>query len=730
MAYLPKRRDLKEPDPRGGRFLRPGRGPDSFKVVLPPLVILLVWLLFFLHSVHAEMGLELQDFELQTPASDATSVKIQIKKHTHGNKTLRFAVKNNTGKLLNNIYFVLFINDEKIGDVLRLEILPDALEEDIRFDLPNELTITQDTGILLRAEQHFEQQGKIKNKVIAQWSVGPASGHFNASLTAVLTIFGIMGAYLALFFHPLTQTLSKNPARLLALPLPRIRQTTWLLRLTWQLDSVLENNELHRDWLDTAIAFKGMDAVHRSDVLAKRLNAKSQPVSKELFEFIFSTSFPLNLTACTVYFPSPHLPAAEIVMRLQQDDLTEKFVLVVAPEHSQFSVLRKQGEDRTTLWIVPDSRDLTALLLSPEPVQIFVKLLSSQLAVTSLSPYQTSGGVKKESGFFGRERILTEILNREPANYLLLGGRQLGKTSLLKQIVRRYHNHPVVECHYLSLSSDNLLKPLARELSLPRKSEPEAILEALEEVPAGKRRLLLIDEADKFIRAEMDHGYPVLSRFRALSEEGRCFFILAGFWELYEAALLDYHSPLQNFAKPVIVGELENDACRRLATEPMDWLGIHYADPTLVEQIVTLTGQRANLIALACDEMLKAIGPRRVLNSEDVHQALSSAMMESALSGWTRLTSDEAEARLDRMIVYGTVQQTRFSLEEITGILQNHGMSIDPERLNQSSARLKLAFILRETEMGFEYCVPLFQQLLRKKGLDKLLESEDVRIPL
>jgi len=34
------------------------------------------------------------------------------------------------------------------------------------------------------------------------------------------------------------------------------------------------------------------------------------------------------------------------------------------------------------------------------------------------------------------------------------------------------------------------------------------------------------------VQAEMKNGYPTLSHFRSLSEEGRCYFIFAGFWDL------------------------------------------------------------------------------------------------------------------------------------------------------------------------------------------------------
>jgi predicted AAA+ superfamily ATPase len=34
--------------------------------------------------------------------------------------------------------------------------------------------------------------------------------------------------------------------------------------------------------------------------------------------------------------------------------------------------------------------------------------------------------------FFGRASLIAQVMGRDPANYLIVGGRQVGKSSLLK----------------------------------------------------------------------------------------------------------------------------------------------------------------------------------------------------------------------------------------------------------------------------------------------------------
>jgi hypothetical protein len=411
-------------------------------------------------------------------------------------------------------------------------------------------------------------------------------------------------------------------------------------------------------------------------------------------------------------FPPVNLPAQEIIMHLQRSDMAFQVTIVINVESEQQSALRSDGENPSTPIVVPNSGELTTLV-SPESIK--------KRAQTS--PYQVTEGVNKDALFFGRIQTLAQIMNREPANYLLMGGRQVGKSGVLKYIARRYQTHPKIDCHYLVLTSERLQPKLAQALGLPIKTDLETLLEELANVPNGQYRLLLIDDADLFIRQEINNDYPIIREFRSLSEEGRCFFIFAGFWDLYEAALLDYHSPLKNFGESITIGALEAEACRELATEPMATLGIRYASDELVEQIVEATGQRANLIAIVCDEMLKNLD-KRVLNQEDVTQALHSQAVQGALVGWQRLSEDKQAARLDRIIVCATVEAGEFSLSDIMQVLDEHHYAYTAEQLTQSLARLELALIIQRDKSRYRYCVPLFRKMLVEQDAKALLKLE------
>ncbi len=532
--------------------------------------------------------------------------------------------------------------------------------------------------------------------------------------------------YWHLYHNSVVRLLSKTPSCLLSIiPLENLAKTKQLLQRINCLEKVLEQNDIDISYLDNAIKFINMSNEKRYELISNKLNCKMEPsVNSEIFKLTLCSTFPLGLGSCLLYFPAKNLTANYIINKLKQEFMFSN-VIVITLKPSHQSKLHSYGKDITTRWIVPNNQELTTLLLHPEPVCIFTELLTDQLARKLISPYQTEGGITKEMVFFGREELLTRILNRDLANYLIIGGRQLGKSSFLKKIERYYENNSKVRCHYLTLFGNNLLDVLKKELRLEENVSQSVVLEKLGNIKHGNSCLLLIDESDQFIRDEMANNYPLLSFFRGLSELGNCHFIFVGFWNLYDA-VINYQSPLRNFGQSIRIGKLEADACRKLATEPMEILDIHYESEDLVEQILIATGQRANLIAITCNEMLgKLKNNQSILKQENVTNALHCEAIEIALSGWTQLTDDDKASRLDRIIVYVTVKKGRFNMKSLLGFFNKYNYVCSVPELEKSLKRLELAYIIKRDNKGiYTYCVPLFRENLLEEDLLILLKQE------
>ena len=96
--------------------------------------------------------------------------------------------------------------------------------------------------------------------------------------------------------------------------------------------------------------------------------------------------------------------------------------------------VREELSHASIFAVAPTNEDTTRMLIGPEPLAAFYAMVSSQLRSPRLSIYQTGLAVRHARSFFGRDRELSHILNRAPTNYLIVGGRQIGKSSLMLEI--------------------------------------------------------------------------------------------------------------------------------------------------------------------------------------------------------------------------------------------------------------------------------------------------------
>ncbi|MGH8658922.1 MAG: AAA family ATPase, partial [Gammaproteobacteria bacterium] len=547
---------------------------------------------------------------------------------------------------------------------------------------------------------------------------------YGAALAVMLALASRV-YYQRVYRDPTVMQISNEPAALLRLEPENLATTKKRLVRAGRLDPVLRAARVHEAWLDQAMRWDTLtSAKERCELLAERLGRRCDGPTPDpaLWTIDLGEDFPLNLQRLRLYLPPAASTAQDVLNRIgTPPEVT--VVLSVHPE--QRLALAVEGPKRGGLLVAPSAGELTALLLAENPLEALAELIARHVAVTQVSPYQTGAGVHKQSLFFGRASLIAQITGGDSANYLVVGGRQVGKSSLLKAIERHYRNNPRVECHYLVLSGEEAAGRLAEALGMPAETGFDAVLEHLHK-PRKARVVLLIDEADAFVNADREKGYATLQKLRALSEERRAQFILAGFWWLYKQSALDYQSPLKNFGRVLRVGALEEAACRALAVEPMRRMGIRWESDELLAELITKTGRRANLISIACDALLQALGlTKRTIGSEHLLTALADTRLRDELAAWGNLGVDATESRRDRIVVYATVPlANHFSLADVVKRLESHGYSPGPESLKQSLERLELAFVLGRNGPQYFYQVPLQRHLILADDTEYLMHTE------
>jgi hypothetical protein len=241
---------------------------------------------------------------------------------------------------------------------------------------------------------------------------------------------------------------------------------------------------------------------------------------------------------------------------------------------------------------------------------------------TATNPYAPTGDVPKEM-FKGRSDQLRQVTSRTGASFVY-GGRQLGKSALLRQAERNVRkNDPdrkviseVIQNIGRVTKVSALWPMLAGRLSeaevLARTAasltEPQEICRAVKEWIAGdaaRQLLILLDEADEFLNKDArDADFANVIELRNLMRDTdhRVKVVFAG---LHQTARFESLSnqPFAHMGAPIAVGPLDPQDAYILLTEPLAALGFRF--PTrLAARVIAEANNAPALIQLFADALL------------------------------------------------------------------------------------------------------------------------------
>ena len=268
--------------------------------------------------------------------------------------------------------------------------------------------------------------------------------------------------------------------------------------------------------------------------------------------------------------------------------------------------------------------------------------------------------------FFGREREYEQLFDPQ-GSCLVYGGRQLGKTALLKQIHMRNVANPDLVVIYLSIEnlgrsvqSSEVWNHLSQQLyerdvlkTLTRGEH--AVCAGIRQWLAGgptRRLLMLLDEADNFLEHEINTEFPIISIMRRLMEETgrRAKFVYAGLHNV-QRFVRTPNSPMLHLGNAVQIGPLlghDRDAARRMVFDPMAAIGIGFEHAADAHHILSLVGYYPSLVqtfgktivARAGDDLKReeALRLPRVLKREDIIESFQDTAFRKALIGKFRAT--------------------------------------------------------------------------------------------
>lgn len=253
-----------------------------------------------------------------------------------------------------------------------------------------------------------------------------------------------------------------------------------------------------------------------------------------------------------------------------------------------------------------------------------------QIAVpyASYQPYIPSSNSDIRTEMFnGRKKELFEIESPTGAN-IIYGGRQLGKSAILKMAAReldrdengdrallvdiRFNNVTEAAKNVSrTLIANGILEPYQETDNWDDLTYALRVKLASENAPAYL--LLMMDEADAFIADCKNYGYAPIARLKALQEmPGHRFkFVVAGLRDVIrftKGAAAGNNSVLPQL-RAITVKPFEYNEAKSLIEEPLWYLGFRFDEKTepLVNTILANTNYFPGLIQLYCEKLVDAL---------------------------------------------------------------------------------------------------------------------------
>lgn len=209
---------------------------------------------------------------------------------------------------------------------------------------------------------------------------------------------------------------------------------------------------------------------------------------------------------------------------------------------------------------------------------------------------------------------------------IVYGGRQLGKSALLRQVEREYH-HPENGQYVIYEDIRNIGDPASgkpyqvefrdrfsqalHNLKLidaqQRILDIDRLLNLIQQkvLVDGKKLLLLLDEADHFLSADADKNFQVIHKLKNLMDQTNRNFkiVIAGLHNVQRFEKIS-NQPLAHLGTPVEIGPLEPSYARDLIVDPLHAMGFYFGedpeheDNSIILHILSYTNYHPGLIQL------------------------------------------------------------------------------------------------------------------------------------
>ena len=291
--------------------------------------------------------------------------------------------------------------------------------------------------------------------------------------------------------------------------------------------------------------------------------------------------------------------------------------------------IRKRATREHRLFLVVD--ESLVLFLAARASNRLSALFRCTLPYSAAQPYATTSGLVPQELFYGRRRERETIMDQSGACFIY-GGRQLGKTALLRQVEKDFGSDDRV-AKWIDLRGNEIdrapdlwrvvqraLRPSRvvrgdREIDPENPKRVEWLLSQIREWLDGRetrRLLLLLDEADHFLLLDSENDFRVSVRLKELMDQTNRRFkvVFAGLHNVLRTTRHANH-PLAHLGDPICVGAMTSNGewkeAQALVREPLQAVGCRFGRDDLSTRILAHTNYYPSLIQLYGAELTRRL---------------------------------------------------------------------------------------------------------------------------
>lgn len=233
--------------------------------------------------------------------------------------------------------------------------------------------------------------------------------------------------------------------------------------------------------------------------------------------------------------------------------------------------------------------------------------------------------------FIGRENEINEVMNHGGVN-IVCGGRQLGKSALLKMACRKVEGNNNERAIFIDIDDKNYREAaliVSHELSDKNFFTEPVETDDWEELARAIRNrlssdtptkipyfLLMLDEADKFIESCAENNYSPIVTLAKIQQENydgsRFKFVIAGLRNIirFEREKTFGNNSILPTLKSLTVKPFDVEDARKLLEVPLRYLGLYFPDnkkDSLILTILETANYFPSLIQLYCEKLITAL---------------------------------------------------------------------------------------------------------------------------